>query len=307
MKLFLKRTVSFLLAVAAFVAVVVVGVGAVDLRSYYRSLKAPEGVDVLVCNDSQSARALDPAGFPRMWNKSSVASPCTASYMRLRDALAHNPNRFKCVVIDVSQVHIGMDDRTQPLCCDGQVSDHAILELWNILENPRRPGSFGGLFTGLFLKHADDLRSALRHGKPYVAPICGGYRATTTAGFKDHPEAALADLRKKARPTALMRKDERCVWWFRKMAECAVAAGAKPVFMTTPLHPKFREHIDPDRLASIVAVARDLAAEFKTVHLNYLCVDFDDGCWQDCNHLNSWGARKFTKRFRKDIEGLKGI
>lgn len=305
MKLFLKRTVPFLLAVAAFVAVVVVGVGAVDLRSYYRSLKAPEGTDVLVCNDSQCALGLDPAGFPRMWNKSAVASPCEASYMRLRDILAHNPNRFRCVVIDVSQVHIGMNDRIQPLCCDGRVNDHALLALWNILEYPRRLGSLGGLFTGLFLKHADDIRSAVRHKKPYLAPICGGYQVMTIAGFKEHPEAALADLREKARPTARMRKDERCVWWFRKMAECAVAAGAKPVFMTTPLHPKFREAIDPNRLASVVAVAGDLAAEFRTVHLNYLDVDFGDGCWQDCNHLNVWGAREFTKRFRTDIEGLK--
>lgn len=304
MKLFLKRTVPFLLAVAAFVAVVVVGVGVADLRSYYRSLKAPEGTDVLVCNDSQCALGLDPAGFPRMWNKSAVASPCEASYMRLRDALAHNPNRFKYVVIDVSQVHIGINDRTRPLCSNGQVNDHALLAIWNIREYPRRLGSLGGLFTGLFLKHADDIRSALRHGKPYFAPICGGYHPMTIAGFKEHPEAALADLRVKARPTVPMRKDERCVWWFRKMAECAVSAGAKPVFMTTPLHPKFREAIAPGLLASIVVVARGLATEFKTVHLNYLDTDFGDGCWQDCNHLNVWGAREFTKRFRKDIEGL---
>lgn len=305
MKLFLRQTGLFLLAITAFVALVVVGVGVVDLRSYYRSLKAPEGTDVLVCNDSQCALGLDPEGFPRMWNKSAVASPCEASYMRLRDVLAHNPNHFKYVVIDISQVHIGINDRTRPLCCNGQVNDHALLALWNIHEYPRRLGSLGGLFTGLFLKHADDIRSALRHGRPYVAPICGGYRAMTITGFKEHPEVVLADLRVKARPTARMRKDERCVWWFRKMAECAVAAGAKPVFMTTPLHPKFREAIAPGLLASIVAVARDLATEFKTVHLDYLGVDFGDGCWSDCNHLNAWGAREFTKRFRKDIEGLK--
>lgn len=223
--------------------------------------------------------------------------------MRLRDVLAYNPNCFKYVVIDVSQVHIGTDDRTRPLWND-QVNDHVLLALWNIREYPRRLGSLGGLFTGLFLKHADDIRSALHRKKPYLAPICGGYQAKTVAGFKECLEVVRADLRSKARLSARMRKDERCVWWFRKMAACAVAAGAKPVFMTTPLHPKFREAIEPDHLVSIVAVARDLATEFKTVHLNYLGVNFGDGCWADCNHLNVCGAREFTNRFRKDVEGL---
>lgn len=304
MKRFVVRTFVFLLAVAGFAGGVVAFVTCLDGRAYRAALVAPAGVDVIVCGDSQTATGLNPALFPRLWNKSATASPCEISFLRLQDSLMANPGRIRYVLIDVSQVHIGMDDRTQPLCFDGHVDDNTQLALWHLLEFPRKLGSAAGIFTGLYLHRLDKYRSALRHGKTCETPMCGGFLPSDAAGFLHQREAVLADLKMKAVPTAAMDPTERCVFWFQKMAELAQANGARPVFLTTPLHPEFQKAMAIRRRDSIPAVAASLARAFDAPYFNYLEMKLSDDCWKDCNHLNVRGASVLTRRLRADIESL---
>ena len=304
MKSFLLQTFGFLFAVAFFVISVVAVVTGVDFRAYRAALKAPDGADVIACNDSQMATGLDPSLSVRLWNKSAIASPCDASYLRLRDSLAANPGQIKFVLIDVSQINVEMDDRVQPLRPGGERGDHVQLQLLNSFEFPRKLGSVGKIFTDLYLRRLDKYRSAWRHGKPLKTPMCGGFSPLEVAGFVQHRDAAVADMKVKARPEAALTPESRCLFWFRKMAECALDSGARPVFVTTPLHPEFRKAMNAKRLASIPEAAAALAREFDAPYFNYLEMTFPENCWKDCNHLNVRGAKAFTRRVLADVESL---
>ena len=101
-RLFLFLWVPVLLAIVWTVFVVVC-----DCRSYRAALEVPDGAAVVVCGDSQTKDALDPALFPGFFNFSTAATTCDQDLLRLGDLLSANKGRIKYVLLDVSPLKIG--------------------------------------------------------------------------------------------------------------------------------------------------------------------------------------------------------
>ena len=109
MRRFLKRLLLFaaipLVIAVAWTAFVVV----MEYRSYVGALTLAEGETMVVCGDSQTKDALDPAIIPGLRNFSTAATTCDQDAMRLKDVLAANPGKVRRVLIDVSPLKIGYD------------------------------------------------------------------------------------------------------------------------------------------------------------------------------------------------------
>ena len=88
MRRFLKRLLLFA-AIPAVIAVAwTVFVVVMEYRSYVGALTLAEGETMVVCSDSQTKDALDPAIIPGLRNFSTAATTCDQDAMRLNLTVA---------------------------------------------------------------------------------------------------------------------------------------------------------------------------------------------------------------------------
>ena len=130
MRRFLKRLFLF----AAFPAVIAVVwtsfVVVIDRCSYVRALPLAEGETIVVCGDSQTKDALDPAIIPGLRNFSTAATTCDQDAMRLADVLAANPGKVRRVLLDVSPLKIGYDI-SRPVSDLNAARVHALIHVYH--------------------------------------------------------------------------------------------------------------------------------------------------------------------------------
>ena len=309
MKRFVSRLALLLLIPVLLMGAWTAFVVFMDWRSYRASLTLPPACDVAVCSDSQAQDGLNPAFMPRLYNFSTAASHPDQNLMRLKDLLSCNQGRLRFVLLDVTPIHVGFDERKVPLSEAGSARVHALLHAYHWREAKRPVGSAAMLFRDVVLiRKFHELRKALKRRIAYRSSLAGGFFAVATAGFVAMPEKAAADVAEKARrfnAKPPLAPASRIMDLMRESA-CAIrAAGAEPVFMTTPLSPRLKAAFDPVKVQALTNGVAALAHEMGAPYLNYLTFDLPEADWRDANHLNLAGAEAFTKRVAKDVEALR--
>ena len=309
MRRFLKRLFLF----AAFPAVIAVAwtafVVVMDRRSYVSALPLAEGETTVVCGDSQTIDALDPALIPGLRNFSTAATTCDQDAMRLADVLAANPGRVRRVLLDVSPLKIGYDI-SRPVSELNAARVHALLHVYHFRDNRRPFGSVLALWRDMiFTRKFNEFRKSILRGKPWRSSMAGGFDPSTGVGFVSRKlqKMARADSDEKAarvndRPPVTSELPLFAL--LEEQVAQVRAAGAEPVITTMPLSGPLREAIDPARRAAFTREVRALARRLGVVYLDYLELDLPLECWHDANHLNRAGAEAFSERFARDLQGV---
>ena len=307
MRRFLKRLLQFA-AIPAVVAVVWTSfVVVMDRRSYVRALPLAEGETTVVCGDSQTKDALDPARIPGLRNFSTAATTFDQDAMRLRDVLAANPGRIRRVLLDVSPLKVG-SDISRPVSELNAARVHALIHFYHFRENRRPYGSVLALWRDVvFTRKFNEFRKSILRGKPWRSSVAGGFDPSTGVGFVSRKlrKLARADSDEKAarvneRPPATA--DLPLFAMLESQVAEVRAAGAEPVITTMPLSGPLREAIDPARRAAFTRNAQALARRLGVAYLDYLELDLPLECWHDANHLNRHGAEVFSERFARDLQ-----
>ena len=155
-RLFLFLWVPVLLAIVWTVFVVVC-----DCRSYRAALEVPDGAAVVVCGDSQTKDALDPALFPGFFNFSTAATTCDQDLLRLEDLLSANKGRIKYVLLDVSPLKIGYSP-DRPISELNAARVHLLLHVYHLGANRRPFGSVGELYRDVvFTRKYNEFRKSI--------------------------------------------------------------------------------------------------------------------------------------------------
>jgi len=319
MKRSLLRLTVFLSAPILLGAAWTAYVVAMDRASYARALRLPADATAVVCGDSQTKDALDPAGIPGFVNFSVAATLCDQDFLRLGDLLDANPGRLRHVVLDVSPLKIRYlaEPRATPPRAPTPVSElnsgrvHALLHFYHLEENRRPLGSVGAIWRDVVcVRKFNEFRKSVLRGMPWRSSLAGAFDPGKQRGFVDpkYRTLALGDVADKAKHVNGHPPATADAPLFGILAESVArvrAAGAVPVVTTMPLSRPLREAIDAERLAAFTRTAHEVAGRLGVVYLDYLALDLPDACWHDANHLNREGAKMFTARFAKDFAELR--
>ncbi len=307
MRRFLKRLFLFTAIPAAVAVVWTTFVVVTDRLSYMRALPLAEGETVVVCGDSQTKDALDPARITGLRNFSTAATTCDQDAMRLSDMLAANAGKIRRVLLDVSPLKIG-SDLSRPVSELNASRVHALLHFYHFRDNRRPFGSVAKLWRDVvFTRKFNEFRKSILRGKPWKSSLVGGFDPARQEGFlhKKTAELAFEDVKEKAarvngRPPAT--PDLLLFGFLTEEIARVRAAGAEPVITTMPLSAPLRESIDPARRAAFTREVRALALRHGVAYLDYLELDLPLACWHDGNHLNRTGAETFSERFARDLQ-----
>ena len=307
MRRFLKRLFLF----AAFPAVIAVVwtafVVVMDRCSYVRALPLAEGETIVVCGDSQTKDALDPAIIPGLRNFSTAATTCDQDAMRLADVLAANPGKVRRVLLDVSPLKIGYDI-SRPVSDLNAARVHALIHVYHFRENRRPFGSVLALWRDvIFTRKFNEFRKSILRGKRWQSSLAGGFDPSTQKGFLKKKTAALArkdmeDKMARVNGRPLVTSELPLFGILEEQVAQVRAAGAEPVITTMPLAAPLREAIDPMRLAAFTREVQALARRLGVVYLDYLELDLPLEYWHNGNHLNRAGAEVFSERFARDLQ-----
>ena len=300
-RLFLFLWVPVLLAIVWTVFVVVC-----DCRSYRAALEVPDGAAVVVCGDSQTKDALDPALFPGFFNFSTAATTCDQDLLRLGDLLSANKGRIKYVLLDVSPLKIGYSP-DRPISELNAARVHLLLHVYHLWENRRPFGSVAELYRDVvFTRKYNELRKSILRGKPWRSSMAGGFNPDKVAGFLNPKFRAKAesDVKEKAARVNGREPLEMDAPLLDILAESVAlvrAKGAYPIVTTMPLAPPLRKALDTAKKAAFTTAVRETAVRLEVPYLDYLDLDLPLDCWHDGNHLNRTGAAAFTPRFAADF------
>lgn len=302
MKEFLKRFALFAALVALPASAWIAAVVALDHASYRASLKMPDGASVVVCGDSQTKDALDPALFPALFNFSNAASLNDQNLLRLKDVLDANPGKARIVLIDASPLKLGYDP-TIPVSETAAARVHFLIHVYHLGENVRPVGSWTALVRDvLFTRKFNEFRKSVLRGKRWRSSLAGGFDPDKTHGFTDakYRKKALSDVAAKAeRINSLPPATGGEELWGILAAQIALVRerGATPVLTTMPLSGPLLAAVDAERLDAFTAAAAAFAAKQGIAYLDFLRNPTDDEDWHDANHLNRSGAARFTAEF----------
>jgi len=309
MRRFLKRLFLFASIPAAIAVVWTAFVVAMDRRSYSRALQLEEGETLVVCGDSQTKDALDPARIAGLRNYSTAATTCDQDALRLKDVLDANPGKVRRVILDVSPLKIGYDI-SRPVSELNAARVHALLHVYHLKENRRPFGSVAALWRDVvFTRKFNEFRKSVLRGKPWKSSLAGGFDPSREQGFIKRKTAELArkDVEEKAERVNRRPPATAALPLFGILEEQVAqvrAAGAVPVITTMPLSGPLREAIDQEHLAAFTHEVRALAKRLDVVYLDYLGLDMPIELWHDANHLNRAGAEAFSERFNCDVQRL---
>lgn len=264
MKRFLKRLLMFALVVFVPAALWVALVVALDRSSYVSSLKIPEGASTVVCGDSQTKDALDPAHIPGFFNFSNAASLHDQNMLRLKDLFLANPGKVKVVLVDASPLKLGYDP-AKPVSDTEAARVHFLIHVYHLGEGVRPVGSWTKLVRDvLFTRKFNEFRKSILRGKRWRSSLAGGFDPDKTHGFSNprYRERAMADVKDKAeRVNSLPPADgnELLFGVLEAQIDLVRAQGAIPVLTTMPLSGPLLEAVDSARLDAFTKAVRGLA------------------------------------------------
>ena len=319
MKRFLVRVFLFMSVPVLLGAVWTAYVVWMDYSCYTRALVLPEGTTVVVCGDSQTKDALDPALIPGLANFSTAATTCDQDLLRLADLLVANRGRLRQVLLDVSPLKIGYMEETletpprppRPVSELNAARVHALLHFYHLTENRRPVGSLGALWRDVVcVRKYNEFRKSVLRGRKWRSSMAGAFDPDKAQGFLNPKlrAKALDDVLSKADRVNRRPPAEVGLPLFGALVEAVGlvrAAGAEPVITTMPLARPLRERMDAAKLAAFTESVRDVAVRLGVAYLDYLRLDLPDELWHDGNHLNRAGAAAFSPRFAEDFAAVR--
>lgn len=308
MRRFLKRLFLFASIPATVAVAWTAFVVAMDRHSYVKALQMAEGETVLVCGDSQTKDALDPAAIKGLRNFSTAATTCDQDAMRLSDMLDANEGKVRYVLLDASPLKIGYDVST-PVSELNAARVHMLLHVYHLRDGRRPFGSVLALWRDVvFTRKFNEFRKSIIRRKPWRSSMAGGFDPSKESGFssRKHANLAWADVADKAKRLNSRPPASAGLQFFANLEEQVALVrshGATPVITTMPLSGHLREAIEKDRLEAFTRETSALAKRLGVEYLDYLGMDLPEDCWHDANHLNSRGAEAFSARFEADFSG----
>ena len=309
MKRFLKRLLLFASVVFVPAATWVALVVALDRSSYVSSLKMPDGASIVVCGDSQTKDALDPAHIPGFFNFSNAASLHDQNMLRLKDLLDANPGRVKVVLVDASPLKLGYNP-AKPVSDTEAARVHFLIHVYHLGENLRPIGSWAELVRDvIFTRKFNEFRKSILRGKRWRSSLAGGFDPDKTHGFSNprYRERALSDVKDKAeRVNSLPPADGNELLFdvLEAQIDLVRSYGVVPVLTTMPLSGPLLESVDTTRLDAFTKAVRSLADRKGVGYIDCLRFKTDDSAWHDANHLNRDGAAAFSDAFAQILEGF---
>lgn len=306
MKRFLLRILLFLslpFSVAVIWTTVVV---ALDLQAYRASLSVPVGCDTLVCADSQTRASLNPEIISNLFNFSTAATHPDQNFLRLLDVLEVNRGKIKYVLLDVTPLHVGFDERMSPLSEAGSARVHAFVHIYRWRDSQRPLGSAIRLFRDVvFVRKPNEIRKAIKRGNPYRSSLSGGFYSAKHSGFMDCPEKALNYAEKMAdkfNGKSGFSCGERTVDILKASVSAIRKAEACPLLMTTPIAYPALMRMEKEKLFAFTNGLAVVAADLGIPYLNHLSENIPEECWRDANHLNEKGAERFSVIFKRELK-----
>ena len=92
-------------------------------------------------------------------------------------------------------------------------------------------------------------------------------------------------------------KDSMQIFWRSRIIEVCLEHHTKPILMTTPLRPEYRNRV-PDSFRSIKDSLAAIYLAQGASYYDYAALTLADSMWYDYNHLNQYGAADFTSRIK---------
>lgn len=306
MKRFLLRILLFLSLPFSVTAVWTTVVIALDFKTYKASLSIPEGCDIVVCSDSQTRAALNPEIISNLYNFSTAATHPDQNFLRLLDFLDVNSGKIKYVLLDVTPLHIGFDERISPLSEAGSARVHAFVHIYRWRDSLRPLGSVMRLFRDVVLiRKPNEIRKVIKRGLPYRSSLSGGFYSAKYSGFIDYPEKAHEYAKKMAdkfNSKPEFSCGERTVDILKASVSAIRKAEACPLLMTTPIAYPALMRMEKEKLFAFTNGLAVVAADLGIPYLNHLSENIPEECWRDANHLNEKGAERFSVIFKRELK-----
>ena len=297
-----------------------------ELRAYARESKMPPGTRVAVCGDSQTEVGLLPHVWPGFFNFSISSLQLDQVELKVVDLLDRNPGFKGVVILDVSPMKLFAQDIDKSMLEDRSAGKRFLLHALH-RDRSRRPldGILLLFRDSILVKRTTKAFKSLRLGVPYVSSIGGMgavpglteekartnrekfLNAPTQRGFAEHPELVAEGMEEAAAELnrwPLVDENAKSIRCLRDILAFVRAKGARPVLITTPVHPKLLAKFPPEKRANFRDQVRRLAESTRTPWFDYLEMPLADDDWRDGNHLNFRGAVKLTDAVRRDVEGI---
>ena len=316
-------------ALFAFLSVVLYGgwAGALlwaELHAYARESHLPDDVTCVVCGDSQTETGLLAPTWPHFFNFSISSLQLDQVELKVIDLLERNPDFRGTVIIDMSPMKLFDQDLDKSMLVDRSSGKRFLLHALHP-DRSRRPldGVVILFRDSILVKRTTKALQCIRKGCPYFSSI-GGMGAVpgltedaaatnrtrflsmpTPCGFAEHPDLVEEGMDEAATELdrwGLVDADSKSVRCLRDILSEIRAHGARPVMITTPIHPRLLNRMPRNKLENFKATLQTVAKAEKVAYFSYLKEEFPDGEWRDGNHLNFRGAVRLTEMVREDVE-----
>lgn len=306
MKRFLVRSVLFALLVIGAIGSVCVAEISAEIHAYRREVCPPDGLDVLVCNDSQTGGDVDPEVCPRVFNFSAHGRALDQAALTVLDVLEADIGRqIKTVVFDVTPA-AAVASQTCRLADMGYSAKYWLIHYLHPEENIRDLD--GGLvvardnLVGRRLRH---FWRALRGKVVFRSSLFGEFITTDIVDKRSCPRRYWALLKGKANSTKglteLTVDSPFAVAVLDQLVERVRASGRNLLIITTPWNADLRTACGAAGVAAFGQVMEDYARTRNCAYANFLSAEFADEEWGDGNHLNRRGARRFTRLLADEL------
>ncbi len=306
MKQFIIKIFFFALLVAVVFGGWSAALLVAEYKNYQKEIIMPKDTSILVCGDSHTEAALDPAYFLGLYNFSQSACVLDQSLLKLKDFFKRNPGRIKTVLVDVSPLQLYCNDVTMPLAKAGPPANLFLLHCYHRGDTRRSLDGIVGIFRDTILaKRTRALWKSVRKKRPYKSSLKGGYIPSDKRGFvsvRDKVYAEMHDRAKQINKSWQLTEDVPIVQDVLATIRFAKDNGARVVLMTTPFHRELTKLIEPKRLNDFFSLVNEIAKREKLQYVNCFYWDFPDDQWRDANHLNQYASKAFTERLKKEIK-----
>ena len=327
MKKYILRFLGF-----AMLAVVVFGgwscvVVWLELSTHDKEVTMPPGTVYAVCGDSQTELGLLPMLWPHFFNFSQSAVQLDQVELKVFDLLERNRVMPKILLIDISPRKLAVQDIDKPLVEARSAAKRLMLHLLYPQKNRRSLDGLVFLFRDvLLLKQTTRAFRGLVGYERYTSTIGGPGSASprlseeavnknrtklmelpAKMGFRSHRDLVLNSVEEHSaelKAWGTVGKDAKSVRCIKDIISYVKSKGVVPVLMTTPLHPIFWEKVPKSQFDNFRDVMKSISSDCDVAWLDYLEMPFAEEEWRDANHLNLYGAVRFTDCVRADVESL---
>lgn len=265
-----------------------------EVKSYKEDCVMPDGVDMVVIGDSQSAHGIDPELWPGLFNFGCDATALDQCYMKLKDLYSRNPGRIKTVILDVSMIkYLNADGGYERLINTGAYHPQFLLHWLHLDDNVRALEDTIPAFRDIFFKARAKSMWRVIRGKQKWFNLMGG-RYSPMRGEVSSERAHLIADQLAAEMNAGNGDLASAANWIIKIADFVNRNNSRFVIISTPLHKMLTCQLKVEAIDIFHTHMRALSQQCNALYLDFTDMPLPEGCWYDAHHLSEAGAKMFT-------------